>query len=63
MALEFTAEGITTETFDDIYNRLADGLKLIYGSDIDLSQNTPDGQRIGIIAKEILDGQSFASLL
>jgi uncharacterized phage protein gp47/JayE len=63
MALEFTADGITVDTFDDIYNRLADGLKAIYGADIDLSQETPDGQRVGILAKEILDGQSFGALL
>ena len=63
MALEFTPEGVTIDTFDDIYNRLADGIKGIYGADIDLSQNTPDGQRLGIIAKEILDGQSFGALL
>jgi len=63
MALEFTAEGITVDPFDDIYNRIADAIKLIYGADIDLGQNTPDGQRIGIIAKAILDGQSFGALL
>lgn len=63
MALEFTGSGITVESFDDIYNRLADGLKSIYGADIDLSQNTPDGQRVGILAKEILDAQSFGAVL
>ncbi len=63
MALEFTESGITVDTYDEIYNRLADGLKSIYGAEIDLSQETPDGQRVGIIAKEILDGQSFGALL
>jgi len=63
MALGFTQDGITVETFDEIYNRIAEGIKAIYGADIDLSQNTPDGQRLGIIAKEILDGQSFGALL
>ena len=45
MALGFTQDGITVETFDEIYNRIAEGIKAIYGADIDLSQNTPDGQR------------------
>jgi len=63
MSLEFTADGVIIETFDEIYNRVTAGLKLIYGADIDLAQNTPDGQRVGIIVKEILDGQSFGALL
>lgn len=63
MPLEFTPDGVEIETFDEIYNRVAQGLKDIYGADIDLSQETPDGQRVGIIVKEILDGQSFGALL
>ena len=51
MPLEFTPDGVEIETFDEIYNRVAQGLKDIYGADIDLSQETPDGQRVGIIVK------------
>ena len=63
MSIEFTNDGIVVDSFDDIYNRVADLLKAIYGADIDLSQNTPDGQRVGIITQAILDGQSFGALL
>lgn len=63
MTLDFTREGITVDTQEDIYNRLADGLRTIYGNDINLDQNTPDGQRVGIYSKEILDIQSYAALL
>lgn len=63
MPLQFTADGVEIETFDEVYNRVADGLKNIYGADIDLSQESPDGQRVGIIVKEILDGQAFGQLL
>ena len=63
MPLQFTADGVEIETFDEIYNRVAEGLKSIYGADIDLRQESPDGQRVGIIVKEILDGQSFGQLL
>ena len=63
MALEFDREGINVDTQADIYNRIADGFRDIYGADINLDQNSPDGQRVGIFAKEILDIESFASLL
>ena len=63
MSLQFTLDGVTIETFDEIYDSLATQLKAIYGSDINLDQDTPDGQRLGIIAKLVLDGQSFGQLL
>lgn len=52
--------GLNIATFNEVYNYLADEYKKIYGDDIDLSQNTPDGQRIGIESKVILDLQSLA---
>lgn len=61
--MEFNRTGITIDTFDDIYNRFANGLKAIYGDDIDLSQNTPDGQRVGITTKEVLDIQTVVGNL
>jgi len=36
---------------------------LIYGADINLDADTPDGQRVGIIAKEVLDLQSFTQII
>jgi len=63
MALEFNKDGLTIDTYEDIYNRIADELKLIYGADINLDADTPDGQRVGIIAKEVLDLQSFTQII
>lgn len=60
MKPEFTKEGIETQTFTEVFNQLVQQYKDIYGSDIDLSQNTPDGQKIGIEAKLATDLQEFA---
>jgi len=57
--IEFTKNGVSVDTFNEIYNRIADGLKLAYGDDITVEQDSPDGQAIGIQAKGDLDLQSF----
>ncbi len=57
---EFTNNGITIQTLAEIRQELETAYKDIYGYDIDLSQNTPDGQRVGIEAKARQDLQSFA---
>jgi len=59
MTPELTVNGVTVRTFDEVYADLESQYKAIYGSDIDLSQNTPDGQKIGIIAKLMIDMESF----
>jgi uncharacterized phage protein gp47/JayE len=59
MKPEFTAQGVSVRTFDEIFESLSDQLKAIYGSDINLDQDTPDGQLIGIFAKAILDLETF----
>ena len=51
--------GASIQTFDEVYEELAQGFRDIYGADIDLSQNTPDGQRIGILAGLSIDMQQF----
>lgn len=53
------SSGITIQTFDEIFAELVAGYQAIYGADIDLSQNTPDGQRIAIEAKSRHDMQVF----
>lgn len=50
--------GIHIQTFEEIFKELVDNFKLIYGDDIIVDQNSPDGQRIGIFAKAILDSQT-----
>lgn len=57
------ASGITIQSFDEIFDELVAGYRAIYGADIDLSQNTPDGQRIAIEAKGRHDMQAFGLLI
>lgn len=58
MSLQITPQGINIQTFDEIFDALAQGYRDIYGADIDISQNTADGQRIGIHAKAVHDLQT-----
>ena len=60
---EITASGITVQTFDEILQEIIDGYKDIYGIDINVDQDSPDGQRIAIEAKAIYDMQSYALAL
>ncbi|MDF1593737.1 MAG: baseplate J/gp47 family protein [Desulfobacterales bacterium] len=62
-APRFTPNGIEVQTYDEIYQELADGYRLIYGNDINLDPDSPDGQRVAIEAQARLDVQSFGSLL
>lgn len=63
MKPQFTKDGIEIQTFDEIFNELVAEYKSIYGEGIDLDQNTPDGQKIGIEAKLAIDLQTFALAL
>lgn len=60
MKPRITEHGIEIQTFEEIFEELAEGYKEIYGQDIDLSAESPDGQRIGIEARIILDLQQLA---
>lgn len=61
MKPEFTPDGIQVETFQEIYDRIADGYRDIYGADINLDPDSPDGQRVALEAQEQLDLQSFGA--
>ncbi|WP_373033345.1 baseplate J/gp47 family protein [Sulfurovum sp.] len=63
MKPQFTVDGIEIQTFTEIFDTLVTEYKRIYGADIDLSQNTPDGQKVGIEAELEYDLQSFALAL
>lgn len=56
-------DGITIQSFQDIYDELEAGYKSIYGQDINLDSDSPDGQRVGIEAQARLDLQSYALAL
>lgn len=63
MKPEFTNTGIEIQTYQEIYDELATGYRSIYGNDINLEPNSPDGQRVAIEAQARLDLQSFALFL
>lgn len=53
--LRITDSGFSIDQLSDILNRLSDGMKLIYGSDINLDADSPDAQFISIYGQEIAD--------
>lgn len=55
MALQFDNNGLQVDTFRDLFQSLSDGYKAIYGQDIDLDQESPDGQRVAIEAQARTD--------
>lgn len=55
MALQFDNNGLQIDTFRDLFQSLSDGYKAIYGQDIDLDQESPDGQRVAIEAQARAD--------
>lgn len=60
---EFTKEGLTIQTLNEIKSEVETALKAVYGSDINLDSDTPDGQRVGIYAKHFSDLQEFIAAL
>lgn len=56
----FTATGLTIRTYDEIFQDLVTKTKAIYGDDISVDPNTPDGQRLAILAQLVLDMETFA---
>lgn len=60
MSFQFTADGMTIQTYQEIYDELVAAYQGIYGADINTDPDSPDGQRIGVEAKARLDLQSFA---
>lgn len=55
-----TETGIQIERLNDIVKRFEDSFKQIYGQNIDLSPNTPDGQMVGILAQIKMDIEELA---
>lgn len=55
----FTPTGLVIRTFDEIFQDLVARVKAIYGNDISVEPNTPDGQRLAILAQLVLDMETF----
>lgn len=51
--------GIQLDSFATIFDDIAQGFKDIYGDDINLDQDTPDGQQVGIFANAVYDLQTL----
>jgi len=60
MSFTLTPNGLTIQTYQEIYDELVAGYRSAYGSDINTAPDSPDGQRIGIEAKARLDVQTYA---
>jgi uncharacterized phage protein gp47/JayE len=55
MPNQIDANGLQVKTFDEIVTDLSTGMKAIYGDDINLESNSPDGQKIRIFAQVLVD--------
>ena len=53
--LQITDTGIATERLDVIHARLVEKFKAIYGQDIVVTPDSPDGQMIGIFSQALAD--------
>ena len=60
MKPQITEQGIRIQSFSEVFEQLVEGYKDIYGQDISVDQEDPDGQRIGIEARLNLDLQQLA---
>lgn len=61
--LTINDKGVSVPSLDDVIEDLSEGYKDIYGQDIVITPNTPDGQRIGIEAqarKDAYDTLAYA---
>ena len=52
---DLNGNGLQTKTLTEIVTELEDGLKVIYGTDINVESNSPDGQLINIFAQSAID--------
>lgn len=56
----FDANGLTVETASEITTKMTNGLQGIYGADINVAQNSPDGEAIGIQTQAGVDVRELA---
>lgn len=51
--LQITETGIVIDNLTAVHQRLTEGFKRIYGDDINLDADSPDGQMVGLFSQEI----------
>jgi len=61
--IKIDENGMTIDSLADILDELIAGYREIYGQDINLNQDSPDGQRLGIEAKARADLQEAALMI
>ncbi|MDF7681176.1 baseplate J/gp47 family protein [Enterobacteriaceae bacterium ESL0689] len=62
--LRITDTGIIIDQLADVHQRLIEGFRRIYGDDINLDSDTPDGQMIGLFSQEIANvNQAIAMIV
>lgn len=61
--LQITDKGIIIDDFDTIYRRLVESFRVIYGQDVNLDSDTPDGQLLGLFAQELTDIHQAVSFI
>lgn len=61
MADVINENGLTVKTLQELINELVAGYRVIYGDDINLEQNSPDGQLINIFAQAEADIRELAT--
>ena len=57
------ANGLTVKTYDEINTDLTTAFQNIYGLDVNLDSNSPDGQMIGVFTKSIQDVLEFQTTI
>lgn len=61
MPNEISTTGITTASQAELYAELATAFRAIFGADINLESNTPDGQILNIFIQSVLDVEDLVT--
>lgn len=63
MTNEINEDGLVVQTLPEIITEITEGYKVIYGQDISVESNTPDGQLINIEAMSKADTLDLATMI
>ncbi|MDF7667458.1 baseplate J/gp47 family protein [Orbaceae bacterium ESL0727] len=61
--LQITDKGMIIDDFDTIRNRLVESFKSIYGENVNLDSDTPDGQLLGLFSQELFNIHQSVSFI
>lgn len=63
LMLQITSNGIAIDDLSTIQNRLVSAFKSIYGDDVNLDSDTPDGQLLGLFSQELANVHQAVSFI